>query len=702
MLTGAQRQGGIRRRIAGVFVPFCILFLGISAAAFILASIFQMRIADAGTGNTATRAARYSEELLLEQGIQAAGHYADAKAESIRSQVQVWFAALDSLRDSATALYAQQDQLPTKMLPTVQEAAALGNTLSVHYGLSPGVSLDAELRRELSFYANLAPVWMAAVKHMEQISSLYITTPSGINIGCDSNALQKIAFSTYEIRNKEWYTKARDSGSIYISDAYQDSFGRGLTITLVVPIYAEDIFLGALGMDILIESINQDILQTQIIGNGFAMLTSSDGVIISPSEYAKQNIGDLLEQQNGNPLQFAEDDAYVIEREINAAGWSLFLVLPVEGIVEPARQAVKGIEQIAQDTRQRMVTQLAASVAGALLLFTVLILIAVRLAHKVADRLSEPIIRLCRDVGKIGEESFHYTCTIRTGDEIEQLGQAFQSMTHRLARHILQLAEITAERERISTELNVATRIQTGMLPCIFPPFPNRKEFDLYAVMQPAREVGGDFYDFFLVEENRLVMVIGDVSGKGVPAALFMVIAKTLIKNYCQMGLDPAQVLEQVNGQLCQNNDAGLFVTAFLCMLEISNGQLTWANAGHNLPLIRQHGEWRYLDAKPGFVLAGMAETAYRQESIQLHRGDMLLLYTDGVTESENPQGELFSDKRLLGILERIAPDCGVQEIVKGVVDAAIRFGGDAQADDITLLEMQYRYNMTKGAKEYV
>jgi sigma-B regulation protein RsbU (phosphoserine phosphatase) len=248
-----------------------------------------------------------------------------------------------------------------------------------------------------------------------------------------------------------------------------------------------------------------------------------------------------------------------------------------------------------------------------------------------------------------------------------------------------------AEKERIGAELNVATQIQASMLPCIFPAFPERGEFDIHASMRPAKEVGGDFYDFFLIDENTLAVVIADVSGKGIPAALFMVIAKTLIQNTALSGKRPEVVFGIVNRMLCENNEAGMFVTAFLGYLDLCGGGFTFVNAGHNPPLIKRAGKaFEFLKARPGFVLAGDESTYYIQQEIELNPGDELFLYTDGVTESANPQNELFGDSRLVNTVN-IAGRLALPEFMEQVgleIDAFA--GGAGQADDITMLALRY------------
>ena len=243
---------------------------------------------------------------------------------------------------------------------------------------------------------------------------------------------------------------------------------------------------------------------------------------------------------------------------------------------------------------------------------------------------------------------------------------------------------------RIESELSLANSIQANMLPSIFPAFPEHVEFDIYATMTPAKEVGGDFYDFFMLDETHLAAVIADVSGKGVPAALFMVIAKTIIKNHAQMGLPPAEIMTRTNKLLCEGNEAGLFVTAWFCVLDTEKHTLTYVNAGHTPPLIkRKNGKYEYLHSRPGFVLAGMDTTRYRQFEIPLEPGDKLFLYTDGVTEATDAENRLYGSDRLAACLNAM-PDADVYETLAGVkkdIDAFV--GAAEQFDDITMLVLE-------------
>ena len=248
----------------------------------------------------------------------------------------------------------------------------------------------------------------------------------------------------------------------------------------------------------------------------------------------------------------------------------------------------------------------------------------------------------------------------------------------------------TRKTERISTELNLASDIQTDMLPNIFPAFPERFDFDIYATMTPAKEVGGDFYDFFLLDNNRLALVMADVSGKGVPAAMFMVIAKTLIKDHAQLGLEPADVFTRVNNLLCEGNKAGLFVTAWMGVLELDTGKLTYVNAGHNPPVVKLDNQVQYLHSAPGFVLAGLEGYNYKQFELDLHKGDKIFLYTDGATEATNLEKELYGEDRLIECLRKQdGKSCA--EALKAVREDIDAFVGEAeQFDDLTLLAFDY------------
>ncbi|MBQ7160687.1 MAG: SpoIIE family protein phosphatase [Clostridia bacterium] len=280
---------------------------------------------------------------------------------------------------------------------------------------------------------------------------------------------------------------------------------------------------------------------------------------------------------------------------------------------------------------------------------------------------------------------------IRTGDEVERLCDSVKQMERDINSYIANLTAVTAEKERIGAELNVATQIQADMLPRIFPAFPDRPEFDIYATMTPAKEVGGDFYDFFLIDKDHIALVMADVSGKGVPAALFMVIAKTLIKNHALLGESPAEILNKVNEQLCEGNEADLFVTVWLAVIEISTGKGVAANAGHEHPVIRRaDGKYELVVYRHSPAVASMPGMRFREHEFKLDPGDSLFVYTDGVPEATNADLELFKTDRMLTALNR-DPSASPKELLENVRHDIDEFVGDAdQFDDITMLGFNY------------
>ena len=290
---------------------------------------------------------------------------------------------------------------------------------------------------------------------------------------------------------------------------------------------------------------------------------------------------------------------------------------------------------------------------------------------------------------------------IKTGDEIEQLCMSLKTMEHDINAHIENLRTVTAEKERIGAELDVATHIQASMLPCIFPAFPDRHEIDIYATMDPAKEVGGDFYDFFMVDERHLAIVMADVSGKGVPAALFMVIGKTLIKDHTTPDRDLGKVFTEVNNLLCEANSEEMFITAFEGVLDLVTGEFVYVNAGHEMPFIcKAGGAFEPYKIRAGFVLAGMEDMKYRAGSMVLEPGDKIFQYTDGVTEATNIRNELYGMERLGAILNSVK-DGKPDEILPAIKKDIDEFVGEApQFDDITMLCLEYKAKMEMKEEE--
>ena len=302
-----------------------------------------------------------------------------------------------------------------------------------------------------------------------------------------------------------------------------------------------------------------------------------------------------------------------------------------------------------------------------------------------------------RVAGRRGQKHFS-KLDIQTGDEIENLANTMTEMESDIAAYVEDLTRITAETERINTELSIAAQIQDASMPNAFPLFPDRREFDLYASVSPAKEVGGDFYDCFLIDKDHLAILIADVSGKGVPAALFMMASKIVISDFTRITkTSPAMILEAVNNNICAKNYLEMFLTVWLGILEISTGKLTAVNAGHEYPAIkRADGTFELMKDKHSFIVGGLPDIQYKEYEIQLEPGDIIFEYTDGVTEATTAENQLFGTDRMIEALNK-DDSSDPKEIVQGIYESIDAFVKDApQFDDITMICMKYNGSDTK------
>lgn len=347
------------------------------------------------------------------------------------------------------------------------------------------------------------------------------------------------------------------------------------------------------------------------------------------------------------------------------------------------------VDRINADIRDSVIRQ---DLAEALIFFIAMILLYLFLKLRLLDR----IAKLMKGVRKYSDDkdptlAGKISAIRGQNDEIGALSDSFAGMITSLEDYMNELQEVTAEKERIGAELHVATQIQADMLPNIFPAFPERDEFNVFATMTPAKEVGGDFYDFFFVDEDHIALVMADVSGKGVPAALFMVIAKTLIKSTLQNETDAAAALADVNDKLCDGNNAGLFVTVWMAVIDLRTGESISLNAGHEHPAFCKKGGEYALDIyRHSPAVAAMEGMMFKERRFTLDKGERLFVYTDGVAEATNANNELFGTDRMLVSLNE-HKEGSLEEQLYGLKESIDEFVGDApQFDDITMLLFEY------------
>ena len=279
---------------------------------------------------------------------------------------------------------------------------------------------------------------------------------------------------------------------------------------------------------------------------------------------------------------------------------------------------------------------------------------------------------------------------IRMRNEIGDLAKDVVDLTKEIEEHVNRIQVFTAEQERLETELSLAAGIQSAMLPHDYPPFPDRTEFDIYASMKPAKAVGGDLYNYYLIDDDHLCMMIADVSGKGVPASMYMMITTVILQNCAMLCDGPTEILTETNKALCANNQEGMFVTAWVGIVELSTGIMTAANAGHEYPILKTDGEFELLRDKHGFVLGGMETARYTEYTVQLKKGDRVFVYTDGIAEASDAQKKMFGTDRIVEALNS-GPDGTAREVLVNVGETVDRFVGDVeQFDDMTMLSFRY------------
>ncbi|MDR3115049.1 MAG: SpoIIE family protein phosphatase [Treponema sp.] len=651
-------------------------------------------------------AAEHSQTALEAQVQQQLVSLVEDKAALTDEKLLVIQNQTKMVAEIASHIYTYKDQYRPQVIDYLQPGQ-VGTTI-LHLRTAPGVSFN-DIRNEVYLAANVGDMLRQITVVDSEITASYIGGEAGYFITVDKGASGPQR-TDYEVTSRSWYTAAKEKDGLIWTDIFADSSGRGASISCAMPFYefsnGNKIFKGVAGSGTSL-NVHQIIDSTKIGETGYAFLLNNEKgqVIMSPKitdirtdengaivgeDYLHSNNPELRElvqrminrEKGLMALEMDGAAVYAAYHPLSAINWTLGVVVPIEEVTARARLIEQHIIQLTKVKQAEIDLWILVItlIMGVVILFAVCITFF--LALRLSNSLTAPIISLSEGARTVSAGHLDHRLEVKTGDELETLSDTFNQM-------IDNILYITAEKERISVELNVATKIQASMLPSIFPPFPECKAFDIYAEMHPAKEVGGDFYDFFLVNEDKLAVIIADVSGKGVPAALFMVIAKTLIKNQAQMDKPLNEVFYAVNNQLCENNDTNMFVTAFMGLLEINTGTFTYVNAGHNPPVIK-HGDqgFTWLTTKPGIILGAMENMRFKTMETTLSEEDMLFLYTDGVNEAMNPQDQLFGSERILEVLNAgTAKDSRIEDYIRDMLHEIEAFAGNAeQADDITML----------------
>ncbi|MBR4702369.1 MAG: SpoIIE family protein phosphatase [Oscillospiraceae bacterium] len=698
-----------------------LVFILALVGAYAVVAVWQQRSLSAVVQDSALRQqasiADVSEETMeamlsafLTQNTALQAYIADDLFGEVRTDVL-------TLQAFASELFSHADSFsPHPFYPPDPANAGIPSVQMQHEaGVDPA---DSEA---LGLAANMSEIMLAMFQNSDKLNSCFVATTDGCILFVDDRAEVYFAEDgtikpAVAVSERPWFRQAAEAGDVIFTDVEADTFSGILGVVCAAPVYRDGELAAVVGADIFLTSISDYVEETATEGGFLCVINEKGQVLFSPetsgvfkaqlsgtapdlrtlgSGGLARVVTEALGAQTGlQQISVDKKEYYLAGAPLSSVGWAVLSVVEKELTRQPADAMLAKYDEINALALGSYRDGAARSARTILVLTLVIVLLALSGALVLASRIVKPVERMTRRINSLqeGEGIFEMEDAYRTGDEIQVLAESFASLSTRARDYIAQITAITAEKERIGTELALATRIQADMLPNIFPAFPERPDFDIYAVMDPAKEVGGDFYDFFLIDEDHLGIVMADVSGKGVPAALFMMVSKILVQNYTMMGYSPARVLQTVNDQFCANNREEMFVTVWLGVLDTRTGRITAANAGHEYPVLKPAGgQFELVKDKHGLVVGGMEGVRYKEYEMQLAPGAKLFLYTDGVPEATDAKKELFGTERMLRALNDL-PDASPEEVLKQVRRAVDGFVKDAeQFDDLTMLCLEYR-----------
>ena len=707
--------GGIQNKIFNLVLVTTILIM----AAYLAVILVQSNKLTTLVGQTNEKQQEAVSEISsnamnqiisgsLGKNTELEAEYSDSSFAELKSKVTM-------ISDYAEKLYSAPGSYAG--VPVSLPDAKNDGKVSTQIVYNKGVNVNsAEISREISLLGNLSDMMESMFNSSEQINSFFIASPAEFALITDDRAGSKFDENgniiNVDICSRSWYTNAVKEGKVYFSEVEKDSFTDKIGIVCSIPVYVDDKLVAVAGADLFLDSMEQTINSSDQNGSFTCVVNQNGHVIFSPKKSGLfmvetvETASDLRKSENTDLAKFVTDsfkenidarivnidgtEYYVTGSPMKTVGWAMLSLVEKSATDQLMNTINKSYEDISDDAVAQFRENMSKAKVTIIILLIAVFILSIAYALILGKRIVKPLEKMTRRVAAIGGDDllFKMEKDYETGDEIEVLAKSFADLSAKTLRYVDEVKKVTSEKERIGAELDIAGKIQSGMLPNIYPAFPERPEFDIYATMTAAKEVGGDFYDFFLIDDDHLAVVMADVSGKGVPAALFMMASKILISNYSSIEkTSPAHILELVNEQICKNNPADLFVTVWLGILEISTGRLKAANAGHEFPCVkRAGGEFELFKDKHGFVVGGMDGTKYKEYDIMLGKNDFIFLYTDGVPEATNAENQLFGTDNMLRALN-LNPDARPDEILSNVHSEVNKFVKDApQFDDLTML----------------
>ncbi len=519
----------------------------------------------------------------------------------------------------------------------------------------------------------------------------------------DSNQVRSIQLDAeYDYFRWGWYTQPKELGEpCWIGPYFDEGGGNAIICTYSIPLYDKaGKFIGIFTADISLDWLADLINDLKKSDQSYAYMLNNEGTYIAhylKERILRRNIFEVSDEMKSSGVeelgrrmvsgergtQMVNNDGvmtYVFFGTLTHSQWSLAIVTPTSDVFGELYRI------------NRIV--LVIIIVGLLLLFI--------FSWRIVRRLTQPLHDFAASARQIAQGNFNaHLPGIKSKDEMKELADSFQYMQNELTNYIANLRDTTAAKEKIDSELRIAREIQMGMIPKIFPPFPTRREIDLYAVLKPAKEVGGDLYDFFMDGEN-LFFVIGDVSGKGVPASLFMAVTRSLFRSAAGHLQSPAAIVSSLNTSISENNDANMFITLFVAVLNVETGKMKFCNAGHNPPLLlNPNGHCEFMKTEANVPVGVVSNYAFKEQQMLLASGTLLLCYTDGVTEAENTAEQLYSEKRLFNIVSN-CKGCSSRKLINDILqDINLHVNNNEPSDDITMMAVDYNKHRLSSNVEH-
>ncbi len=712
------QHGGLQGKI----FRLCIMLVVTASICFAMLGIRELRDLE----NSATKSGQLQSDTVQEMSEASLMEMTDKNMQKFAILTsnnvfwEIWIMEHDAISLSNQVWdvinhpdqYEERDVFP----PDKANEGELVLQLLMADGIEP-TEEEMVLARKL---ANLEPLMRQMIRDNNYCTlDLLIALPSGITLDMDPLSQIKVDAQgnpvPFDARQRPWYKGAVETQDFYlVPPTYSDLLGEA-DLEFGVPLFKDGELLAIVEGSIRMATVTNALGKMEYGESGFFILVSEDGTLIySPKEEGSlkmdltyhTNIADLgipklvellektFDDQEGFDNIVVDGEEYYVAYGNGVSDqWATFLFVSRQELEKPTKDLTDSMDETTEATLRDYQKIFFRSALTILIITAAMLLITLIAAFLFSRRITNPINRMTEKVRSISGDSFNFEMDehYRTGDEIEVLAGTFEELSDRTRKYITEITEFTAEKERIGAELNVATRIQASMLPKNFPIFPDRKEFELYATMTPAKEVAGDFYDMFLIDDDHLCMVVGDVSGKGVPAALFMVVSKTVIKNRALSGGTPAEILYDVNNSLNEGNTEIMFVTVWLGILTISTGELVQASAGHEYPVIqRKGGDYELITTDNGMILGVIKKAKYKNITFNLGVGDTLFMYTDGLPEATNAMDKRLEIDGMMAAINR-HKDADVQELLKCIRQEVNDFvKGAPQYDDLTMLILRY------------